>query len=342
MADHQHYRFLLPDRSYQGIVRSELRKLAASAGFKGHRLGEMELIIAEITSNLVKHASKGGFILARTLPDNGGGVELISIDNGPGMHVPAKMMEDGQSTKQTLGQGLGAIRRLSGVFDMYSMGGWGTIIFSRSYINKSYRIPTGIFEVNGICVSKKEESKCGDAWNVRENERTIKISMIDGLGHGAAANSAAMTAVDTVILHPANTPVDELRKMHESLKKTRGAVVNIAHIEKRNKQLLYSGVGNISMKVLSPGTTKGCFSYNGIVGHILPASLNNHMLLWNEKVDVLIMHSDGITSRWDLQKYPGILQHHGAIVAAAIYKDHDRGTDDSTVIVGKIIKQPNG
>jgi anti-sigma regulatory factor (Ser/Thr protein kinase) len=123
MADYQHRLFALPDRTYQGLVRSELRKLAESAGFKGHRLGEVEIIIAEITSNLVKYAQKKPFILARVIQDEGGGIELIAIDQGPGMRMPAKMMEDGLSTQNTLGQGLGAIRRLSHVFDLYSMAG---------------------------------------------------------------------------------------------------------------------------------------------------------------------------------------------------------------------------
>src|SRR6478609_3425195 len=102
MADDQHHRFLLPDRSYQGIVRSELRKLAVASNFTGHRLCEIELIIAEITSNLVKHATKGGMILARTVRNKSGGFEIIAIDNGPGINLPLKMMEDGQSTKRTL------------------------------------------------------------------------------------------------------------------------------------------------------------------------------------------------------------------------------------------------
>ncbi|HUR66889.1 MAG TPA: ATP-binding protein [Chitinophagaceae bacterium] len=342
MAEHQHQKYSLPDRSYQGIVRSELRKLAIEGGFSGHRLGEIELIIAEVTSNLVKHAIKGGILLARILKEDGGGFELIAIDDGPGIKLTAKMMEDGQTTKGTLGQGLGAIKRLSDLFDIYSMVGWGTIVFSRSYIKKNKPITPGVFEINGISVAKKDEVKCGDAWSVRENENYIKIAMIDGLGHGASAHNAATIAVEAARLYPSNNPVNELRHMHDSLKKTRGAVVNITHLDKRNKQLVYSGVGNISMKVLSPGNVKACFSYNGIVGHILPASLNNHNLVWNEQLDVVVMHSDGITTRWDLSKYPGILQRHGSVVSAVLYKDHDRGTDDSTVIVGKISKAVNG
>jgi anti-sigma regulatory factor (Ser/Thr protein kinase) len=338
MADYQHRLFALPDRTYQGLVRSELRKLAESAGFKGHRLGEVEIIIAEITSNLVKYAQKKPFILARVIQDEGGGIELIAIDQGPGMRMPAKMMEDGLSTQNTLGQGLGAIRRLSHVFDLYSMAGWGTILLSKTYLAKKYKAPANMFVVNTLCVAKKDQVVCGDAWSVRREAKGLKIAMIDGLGHGSSAHTAAMLAVEALDLHPKNNPTDELREIHEAIKKTRGAVITIAHIDQVNNQLNYSGVGNISMKMISALSAKGCFSYNGIVGHILPASLNNHGLPLNEKMDMLVMHSDGINSRWDLQKYPGLLQHHPTVICATIYKDHDRGNDDSTILVAKFTK----
>ena len=70
-----------------------------------HRLGEIEIVIAEITSNLVKHATKGGFILARSITENGRGMEMIAMDEGPGMRMVAKMMEDGQSTKKNFRAG---------------------------------------------------------------------------------------------------------------------------------------------------------------------------------------------------------------------------------------------
>ena len=338
MADYQHRLFALPDRTYQGMVRSELRKLAETAGFKGHRLGEIEIIIAEITSNLVKYAKKNPFILARIIQEDGGGIEMIAIDQGPGMRMPAKMMEDGHSTQKTLGQGLGAIRRLSNVFDLYSMAGWGTILLSKSFIEKGYKAATNIFTVDAVCVAKKDQVVCGDAWSVRRESKKLKIAMIDGLGHGSSAHTAALLAVETLDQHPKNQPTEELREIHEALKKTRGAVITIAHIDHLNHQMHYSGVGNISMKMVSTLNAKGCFSYNGIVGHILPASLNNHTLQINEKMDMLVMHSDGINSRWDLQKYPGLLQHHPAVICATIYKDHDRGNDDSTILVAKFAK----
>jgi anti-sigma regulatory factor (Ser/Thr protein kinase) len=342
MADSHHRKFALPDRSYQGMVRSELRKLAEDSGFKGHRLGEIEIIIAEITSNLVKHATRGGFILARSIKENGGGMEMIAIDHGPGMRMVAKMMEDGQSTKKTLGQGLGAIRRLSNEFDMYSIAGWGTVLFSRCYVDKEYVVSPGKLVLEALCVAKKDQLVCGDAWSINQEGRLFRIAMIDGLGHGAPAHAASILAVEKLKLYRKNRPTESLRQLHEALKKTRGAVITIVHIDQANHQLTYSGVGNISMKIISAIGSKGCFSYNGIVGHILPASLNDHLLQWNEKMDTLIMHSDGISSRWDLQKYPGILVHHPIIIGASLYKDHDRGNDDSTLLVAKFAKEGYG
>ncbi len=111
--------------------------------------------------------------------------------------------------------------------------------------------------------------------------------------------------------------------------------MTVAYIDLINQQFSYSGVGNITMKVVSLNRAQGCLSYNGIVGHIMPATLNNHSLQLDRKTDLLVMHSDGLSARWDLQKYPGIHQHHGTIICAVLYKDFDRNNDDSTILVAK-------
>jgi serine phosphatase RsbU (regulator of sigma subunit) len=247
-------------------------------------------------------------------------------------------MEDGRSTSKTLGQGLGAIKRLSGEFDLFSLYGWGTIVFSRTFLDKTTASKSGMFDVNVIRVPKKDFSVCGDAWSARMQGNKIKISLIDGLGHGVQAHTASSLAAKSLQHYSKLQPDEELKSLHLDLKKTRGAVITIVHLDRQNRQLVYSGVGNIAMKIIAPGITKGCFSYNGIVGHIMPASLNNHNFIWNEKTDILIMHSDGITTRWDLQKYPGILQYHPMILAAALYRDFDRANDDSTILIGKTLK----
>lgn len=335
MDEHLHSKFVLPDRTYQSFVRSELRKLCEAVGFTGHRLGEAEIIVAEITSNLVKHAQKGGEILARVFIRPVPGIEFIAIDRGPGMSRPGKMLEDGLSTANTLGQGLGAIRRLSDVFDLYSLPDWGTVLFSRLYRDKNAVLPKDRTDINGISVCKGNETLCGDQWWAESDGKKCRLAMVDGLGHGVFANTAAKDAIDAFRHAPKATPAEQLRALHERLKKTRGAVITIAYLDMINQQLRYSGVGNITMKIVSPSRSQGCLSYNGIVGHIMPATLNNHHLQPDRRSDMLVMHSDGLSGRWDLQKYPGIHQHHGTTICAVLYKDFDRNNDDSTILVAK-------
>src|SRR3984957_20234726 len=206
MDEHLHSKFVLPDRTYQALVRSELRKLCEAAGFTGHRLGEAELIIAEITSNLVKHTQNGGEILARIFIRPVPGIEFIAIDRGPGMNRPGKMMEDGSSTTNTLGQGLGAIRRLSDVFDLYSLPAWGTVLLSRLFVEKKAVLPRDRADINGISVCKGNETLCGDQWWAESDGNKCRLAMVDGLGHGIHANSAARHAIDSFRLTPQATP----------------------------------------------------------------------------------------------------------------------------------------
>ncbi len=338
MVEHPHLKFLLPERSYQAVVRSELKRMAESAGFTGHRLAEVEIIIAEITSNLVKYSPKGGMILARPIALPFAGFEMIAIDNGPGMSKPLKMMEDGTSTGKTLGQGLGAIRRLSDLFDLYSLPGWGTVLHARVLLDKKKKAPEEAWEVSVLNVCKKKEFVCGDTWVIDRSGKRMRIAVMDGLGHGVAAAAAAVAAAGSFRSAPQGRPSDQLRILHTDLKKTRGVVATIAYLDDTNNQIMYSGVGNITMKIISSGQLRGCLSYNGIVGHIMPSTLNDHIAQWEKRTDTLVMHSDGLSSRWDLQKYPNILQHSAMMLCGALYKDFDRDNDDSTVLVGKYVK----
>src|SRR6478672_6036066 len=121
MANDPHTLITLPNRSYQAIARSTIKKMAYAAGFKPKRMAELEIVVAELTSNIIKHTTLGGQLLVKQLEARGGGIEIIGIDEGPGMEAVAKMMEDGNSSTNTLGQGLGAIKRLADEFDIYSL-----------------------------------------------------------------------------------------------------------------------------------------------------------------------------------------------------------------------------
>ncbi len=87
--------------------------------------------------------------------------------------------------------------------------------------------------------------------------------------------------------------------------------------------------------MIGPVTSRNHMSYNGIVGHNIPGTMNDQQYS-AEHYNQMILCSDGIKTRWDLAKYPLIQKYDGALISAAIYKDHARRTDDMSVVVAKI------
>ncbi|MDN3657244.1 SpoIIE family protein phosphatase [Ferruginibacter paludis] len=338
MVESPHISLTMPNRSYQSFVRSEIKKIAKQVGFAGSRLGELEIVVAELTSNLVKHTTGGGELLVKKIEDATGftGIELICIDSGPGMRLPVKMMLDGVSTTKTPGQGLGAIKRLSDEFDLYTLKGWGTIVLARLFLVKPLAVKQKKTVAKVIMISKPGETACGDRWDVIAKGNLLKFIIADGLGHGIHAEEASVEAIKTFRINQKMAPDEALIAIHAAIRKTRGAVINITHVDTGAGELTYCGVGNISSKVVS-ARNKSFISYNGIIGHSIPNTMNNHVYKW-EKQDTLIMHSDGINTRWDIQKYPQVQYYDGTILAAALYKDNKRGNDDITIAV---IRQNN-
>ncbi len=73
---------------------------------------------------------------------------------------------------------------------------------------------------------------------------------------------------------------------------------------------------------------------NGTVGHSV-AKFQSFPYPWEPNA-LLIMHSDGIATRWGLEQYPGILHRHPALAAGVIYRDFSRKRDDATIVVCRI------
>ena len=48
---------------------------------------------------------------------------------------------------------------------------------------------------------------------------------------------------------------------------------------------------------------------------------------------LLIFHSDGLATHWNLGEYPGLTARHAGLIAGVLYRDHERGRDDVTVLV---------
>jgi anti-sigma regulatory factor (Ser/Thr protein kinase) len=336
MVNATHISFPANDRSYFSLIKKEIHRLAVELGMHIARINELDIIVAEMTSNLFKYSNDGEILVG--VFANGGSpyMELISIDNGPGITNPSKMMQDGMSTTNTLGHGLGSMKRLSDVFELYSQVGWGTIVLSRVYSDREQQKKEKYnLVMRPIVVSKPGEQVSGDGFVYKKTDKYIKLMLADGLGHGPEANKAINEAARAFRIFPDYSPAETLRFIHQDIKKTRGAVINIVGYDFATRLWTSTGIGNIFLRFSSPGAFKIHMSYNGIVGHNIPNTLNEQSYS-SDQYNQLMLCSDGIKTRIDTAKYPLIHKYDATVLAAAVYKDHARRNDDMSVVVAKV------
>ena len=337
MVDATHISFTANDRSYFSLIKKDIRHLADEAGMSQVRLNELDLIVAEMTSNLFKYSDDGEILMGVFRTEGTPYIELISIDNGPGMMNPTRMIQDGMSTSKTLGHGLGSIKRLSHEFDLYSQVGWGTIVLSRVYNEpEKLKDKKNPLIIRPIIVAKPGETKSGDGFVFKKTEKYIKLMLADGLGHGPEANKAVNEAAEAFRLCPDYSPTETLRFLHSQIRKTRGAVIDIIGYEYESKRWSAAGIGNIAVRMIGPITFRNHMSYNGIVGHNIPGTMSDQHYSADDFNQVMLC-SDGIKTRIDLSKYPQMSKYDQTIFAAAIYKDHARKNDDMSVVMAKIV-----
>ncbi|MBF9255437.1 SpoIIE family protein phosphatase [Pontibacter sp. 172403-2] len=337
----QHRRFILPDKTYASILKRDITGMAINCGLSKNQVGKVNIIVSEMVSNLVKYTPNGGELLARCLEAEPGGLEIICLDSGPGMHDPQRMLLDGVSTAGTAGEGLGAIKRQSDMFDLYSQPGNGTVILSRVYKNGGQAADanhTSCFEVGAVAVPMANQELSGDGWAVLDEKHNCYVIVLDGLGHGPKAHEASQQAVQVFARSLQHDPAAILRQVHEGLRHTRGAVGLVACIDSSKQHINLCGIGNIAGKVFTADdgplitVSKSVLSYNGTLGHNIPARLHTQALEWNN-AKLLVLHSDGLKSRWAMSIYPNLHRHNPTTIAAVLYRDHSRQTDDALVVV---------
>ena len=325
--------YIIEERSFVSYFKREIHQQVFKEKFPETRRAEIDIIVSELCSNLIKHVGKGELLYRIMDHEDDKILEMISIDKGPGIADTARMMKDGVSTTKTLGQGLGAIHRLSDLTQLYTVPGWGTILFTQVN-SSSQKNPKKVnrVEARALFVSKPRETDCGDGYRIKHTDTEVMIFFGDGLGHGEHAKEAVDQAGNFFFESKETDPVDLIRQMHEKVRRTRGLVGTVAARNKISNEWRICGVGNILTRMYTGISYKNYLPYNGTIGLNLPASMNASIIPC-ERNQHLIMCSDGLQTRWDLSKYPSILKYDTIVLAAAIYKDFNRGNDDSSILI---------
>lgn len=330
----QNVRVAIEDGSAVGEARHRAASLARSAHLDETAAGELAIAVTEAAGNIVKHAGHG-FLLLRLL-DGGdrAGVEAMALDKGPGIANLAESMRDGHSTAGSPGTGLGALQRMTTRFELWSAPGKGTIARFEIWPKALGAPAKSRWSVGAVSVPKPGEEACGDGWLAVDKSGRLMLFVTDGLGHGPAAASAAHAAVGAARKHAAMKSHEIMEEVHAALRPTRGAAGAVALIQPDKGLCNYCGIGNISACIRHGGLNRSMVSHNGILGHQV-RKIQDFQYPFPAG-GLLIAHSDGIGTHWDLASYPGLGLRHPALIAAALYRDHCRGRDDATVVTARL------
>nr|WP_315251680.1 ATP-binding SpoIIE family protein phosphatase [uncultured Duganella sp.] len=314
-----------------GEARRVGQVLATQLGLDATRSGQLAIMLTEAATNLLKHAGEGRMQLA--IVNHGGQrcIEVLAIDQGPGIANLARAMTDGVSSAGTAGTGLGAMRRLADQFDWYSAPGKGTVIFLRLWQDAP---PARLPQLGGVCLPIAGETVSGDAWGAALQPGGLTLLAADGLGHGSEAAKAAAAALGALAASQQQTPAELMHSCHQALRPTRGAALAIAALDSAAQRLTFVGIGNISACIVGDEGRRQLMSHNGIVGHNMRTP--QELVFPCPTGATVILASDGLTTNWDLSAYPGLLAREPAIIAAVLLRDFSRGRDDASVLVARM------
>ncbi|MFF7356725.1 SpoIIE family protein phosphatase [Streptomyces filipinensis] len=324
-------------------VRVAAEEASLLAGLDPHRTAVAALVATELATNLLKHANGGRMVIGlvdRVREETRAPVvQLTALDHGSGIHDVSAAMRDGYTTSEaSLGAGLGTCLRISSAFDLYSTHR-GTVAVARidqapgtTGPGNGQPGPT----VGGINVPLAQAEHSGDAWSFVRWGSCPTLMLADGLGHGAKAAHASNAAVDALHRTAHLPPAEILRQMHPALRPTRGAAVAVAQLDLDSAELTFTGVGNIGARLYTAGSWEHLVSHPGIVGAQFPATVPVQRRSWKPG-SLLVLHSDGLPSRWVPPDDPGLLAQDPAVVAATILRDANSAAspvrDDTSVAV---------
>ncbi len=176
------------------------------------------------------------------------------------------------------------------------------------------------------------EPHCGDQAGCWESGGKTVLCIIDGLGHGKAAEEAALAALDFVGHHHHEPLLEVFAACDEALRHTRGVAMGIAVIDEAAGMLTYAGIGNTRAVVSGNGKRNMNLSSNyGIVGAGYRRLVSESVAL--APGDMVLLYTDGFPEIIDLSAYDDGIKADVGRLAETILEDWRRGADDAGILI---------
>ena len=324
--------FVIAEKTDCASAQQSARRMALAAGFPDESSEEIVIAVAELSTNLIKHAGRGVLTL-RSLAGDRNGIEIEAEDHGPGIADVEKCFADGYSTKGSLGYGLGTVNRLMDEIDIHSSPGPGTHVICRKWIPlASDPIGPRLWDVGVMTRSRGFAPENGDAFIVKRRDRQLLVGVIDGLGHGEMAQAAALAAQGYVQKHD-DLSLDKIfLGAGRACRATRGVVMALARFSSSGR-MSFASVGNVEARVCGSRERIAFVPRRGIVG-LDEVRVSVQEIAW-EPQSVLVLHTDGLRNQWQWDDFPGLGRESAKEIASRLMRELAVGNDDATVLVVK-------
>lgn len=169
------------------------------------------------------------------------------------------------------------------------------------------------------------ERVAGDAAVMRELGDGSLFAIIDGLGHGPEAHSAALVAVSYIESRGGRDLRATMARLHQALRGTRGAAIGLCFIEHESGSLSYCGIGNTVIRVVDEEANM-FFSRDGVVGQRIhePRVQTAHL----RPGATVVLHTDGISQRCDMASMVRATRASPGALARRIVERFGKASDD--------------
>jgi anti-sigma regulatory factor (Ser/Thr protein kinase) len=338
-------------------ARQAATNLARSLDFDETARAEIALVVSELAVNLVTHAHGGHVRLTALDAEGCRGLQIEAHDTGPGIADVERALTDGFSTAGSLGYGLGTVTRLMDACDITAPPGRGTHIVAQRWQRPAGRAAAPYPLEFGVATRPRPGMAVnGDAFVIQRWDAYALVGVIDGLGHGPLAHRAAETARHFVESHH-DRPLEEIfRGVAQVCRATRGVVMALARFEVSGPQsvggaappppssapgrpaadgirLSFASIGNVEARVVQAPEPLHFQVRRGVLGGVAPRPLTTEHA-WDAH-SVLVLHSDGVTTRWRGEDFPDLAAQPARLLAHRLLHALAKDDDDATVLVIK-------
>ena len=173
------------------------------------------------------------------------------------------------------------------------------------------------------------ERLSGDAVVIRPLEQGLFLAIVDVLGHGPEAHGLTHV-IDAYLARYGTSDVSGvMTRLHQHLKGTRGAAVGLCAIDAATGRIDYAGIGNTAIRRFGKVETR-LVSQDGVVGQNMRTPRPQTLQL--EPGDLIVLYTDGVSDRFTVNDYPGVLRHAPQEVASNIVQRFGKDHDDAACI----------